>query len=424
MMARPENYERQLRWIKRLQIHGIKLGLGNITTLLHRMGDPQKDFRSIHVAGSDGKGSTCAIIASILRASGYRVGVYSSPHILRFNERMSIDGDYISDQDFARAAARVRHFVDDLAESDIVCTQFEVLTAMAFDYFHTMGVDFAVVEVGMGGRFDATNVIVPEVSVIGNISLEHTAFLGDTIEKIAFEKAGIIKHRIPCVTMNPSPAKDVIADVARGLDSKLTTLDPNDIEVLENLPTGPKFRFKGEVYRVSIPGRISAKNAVLALSALELLSGYQERIFPYLKEGLATVKWPCRLEPRGNGILVDVTHTAAGSEALASDVSEIYGKVVLVFGILEDKDAEQVCRNLSGIASAAFVTAPSCERAKSAEETYRIMKGYLPDAECCGSVAEALDKAVKVRKLGERILVTGSFYMAEEALQWLNRTSQ
>ena len=123
-MSRPENYERQLRWIKRLQIHGIKLGLGNITTLLRRMGDPQNDFRSIHVAGSDGKGSTCAIIASVLRAAGYRVGVYSSPHILKFNERFSVDGEDISDDDFARTAARVRHFADDLAESDIVCTQF------------------------------------------------------------------------------------------------------------------------------------------------------------------------------------------------------------------------------------------------------------------------------------------------------------
>ena len=155
-MSRPENYERQLRWIKRLQIHGIKLGLGNITTLLRRMGDPQNDFRSIHVAGSDGKGSTCAIIASVLREAGYRVGVYSSPHILKFNERFSVDGEDISDDDFARTAARVRHFADDLAESDIVCTQFEVLTAMAFDYFRTMGVDFGGRLRGGGGGHGRT----------------------------------------------------------------------------------------------------------------------------------------------------------------------------------------------------------------------------------------------------------------------------
>ena len=423
-MSRPENYERQLRWIKRLQIHGIKLGLGNITTLLRRMGDPQNDFRSIHVAGSDGKGSTCAIIASVLRAAGYRVGVYSSPHILKFNERFSVDGEDISDDDFARTAARVRHFADDRAESDIVCTQFEVLTAMAFDYFRTMGVDFAVVEVGMGGRFDATNVIVPEVAVINNISMEHTAFLGDTIEKIAYEKAGIIKHGIPSVTLNPSPAADVIKNVAHELNSKLTVVDPEEIEVIENLPAGPRFRFKGEEYRLSIPGRNGAKNAALALTALSVLPEYRERILPYAKEGLETVRWPCRLEDRGDGILVDVTHTAAGSAALAADVSEIYGKVILVFGILSDKDADRVCANLSAVSSAVIVTAPQCERARPSAETLEIMRKHFPDAEQADTVAGALDRAVRIRKEGEKVLVTGSFYMAEEALQWLNRTSR
>ena len=417
-MTRPENYERQLRWITRLEIHGIKLGLGNITTLLHRMGDPQKGFRSIHVAGSDGKGSTCAIIASVLRAAGYRVGVYTSPHILKFNERFSVDGEDISDDDFARTAARVRHFADDLAESDIVCTQFEVLTAMAFDYFNTMGVDIAVVEVGMGGRFDATNVLLPEVAAISNISLEHTAYLGDTVEKIAFEKAGIIKHRIPSVTLNPSPAADVIRDVAREFDSKLEVISPDEIEVLENLPSGPRFRFRGEEYTLSIPGRNGAKNAALALCTLSCLPEYRERILPYVREGLESVRWPCRLEDCGSGILVDVTHTAAGSEALATDVSEIYGKVVLVFGVLDDKDAVHICRNLSEVASAVVVTAPACERAKPALETLDIMRRYFPEAEVQPTVAAAIKRASEIRKEGERILVTGSFYMAKEALLW------
>ena len=422
-MQRPGAYERQLRWIEGLQVHGIKLGLRNIESLLHRMGDPQNTYRTIHVAGSDGKGSACAIAASILRASGFKVGLYTSPHIVRFNERISVNGEDISDDDLARTAARVRHFTDDMLESDIVCTQFEVITAMAFDYFRTRGVDIAVIEVGMGGRFDATNVIVPDVSIINNISLEHREYLGDTLEKIAFEKAGIIKEGVPAVTLNLEPALSVIRKIAEEKHSPFISVEPGDIEVIRSLPSGPVFRFRGREYTAGIPGRNTAKNASLAIAALGTLPDYAERIEDHVDEGVRSVRWPCRLQDIGRGILADVTHTAAGSAGLASDVSEIYGRAVLVLGVLNDKDAESICRNLSAVASAVIVTAPACPRAKPAEETFRIMKAFFPDAELSDSVASALDRALELRKEGETVLVTGSFYMAEEALAWRNRTS-
>ena len=417
-----QNAERQLKWLYGLQVHGVKLGLNNITYLLHRMGDPQKKLRCIHVAGSDGKGSTCAILASILRASGYKVGLFTSPHILRFNERIQIDGEPISDDDMAFAASRVRHFVDDMRESDIYCTFFEVTTAMAFDYFDRMGVDIAVIEVGMGGRFDATNVIVPEVSIINNISLEHQAFLGDTIEKIANEKAGIIKPGVPVVTMNPEPALGVVASVAKEQGSELTIVDPS-IEVIENGPNGPRFRFEGNEYFVSIPGRNEAKNAVLALSALRKLGDYMSRIEPHVAEGLSKVVWPCRLQDVGNGYLVDVTHTAAGSEGLAADISEIYGKVIVVFGLLDDKDVEDISRNIASIASKMIVTSPACERAKPIEKTFEVVKRYYPSAECVEGVSEAIKRADYLRENGEKVLICGSFYMAEEAMRWMGKTS-
>ncbi len=417
-----QNAERQLKWLYGLQVHGVKLGLNNITYLLHRMGDPQKRLRCIHVAGSDGKGSTCAIIASVLKASGYRVGMFTSPHILRFNERIQIDGEPISDDDMAFYASRVRHFVDDMKESDIYCTFFEVTTAMAFDYFDRKGVDIAVVEVGMGGRFDATNVILPEVSVINNISLEHQSYLGDTVEKIAYEKAGIIKPGVPAVTMNPEPALGVIRKAAEENGSELTVVSP-DVEVVENGPRGPRFVFEGREYLVSIPGRNEAKNAVLALTALRKLGDYEERISAHVSEGMSSVVWPCRLQNLGNGYMVDVTHTNAGSEGLAKDIAEIYGKVVLVFGLLDDKDVDGICRNLASVASRVVVTAPACDRAKPAEQTLEVMRRYFPGAECAGNVADAVKRADELKEEGEQVLICGSFYMAEEAMRWMGRTS-
>ena len=417
-----QSAEKQLKWLYGLQSSGVKLGLDNIRHLLRRMGDPQKNFRTIHVAGSDGKGSTCAILASVLRASGYRVGLYTSPHIIRFNERIQIDGVPISDEDMAFFASRVRHFADDMRESDINCTFFEVTTAMAFDYFERNKVDIAVVEVGMGGRFDATNTIVPDVCVINNISLEHREYLGDTIEKIAFEKAGIIKPGVPVVTMNPEPALGVIADVAEKNGSPLTVV-PSDIEVTENLPDGPSFVWEGCRYHVAIPGRNEAKNAVIALTALRMLPDYEERISGHVAEGFSDVVWPCRLQDMGNGYLVDVTHTNAGSVGLAADISEIYGKVVIVFGLLDDKDVEDISRNLSAVASKMVVTAPDCPRAKPMEKTYEVVRKYFPDAESVQGVAKAIERADELRGEGEKVLICGSFYMAEEALRWMGRTS-
>ncbi len=423
MDRRADNKERQLKWLYGLQLNGVRLGLRNTEVLLKRMGNPQDRFRTIHVAGSDGKGSTSAILASALQKAGYKVGLFTSPHIISFNERISIDGEPISDEDLAVYAAKARHFVDDMKESEIYCTFFEVTSAIAFDYFACENVDIAVIEVGMGGRFDATNIIVPDVSVITNISLEHKEYLGDTIEKIAYQKAGIIKKGVPSVTLNTGDALRTISQVASDMDSDLTAIDPVSVTVLRNLPDGPEFMYRDKKHKVSIPGRNEAKDAALAIEALMKLPEYGERIAPYLDEGLSEVRWPCRLEDVGNGFLLDVTHTAAGSEGLASDVAEIYGKVIVVFGLLEDKDISHIARNLSSVASAMVVTAPSCPRARSAQSTLETAKEFFPDAKLVEGVGNAIEYADKLRKEGEKVLITGSFYMAEEALKWMGRTS-
>ena len=412
----------RMDWLYGLQMNGIKLGLDNITELLRRMDDPQKDFPVIHVAGSDGKGSTCAILASVLRAAGFRVGLYTSPHVIDFRERIQVDGEPVSEKETDHLIGCVRHFVGDMRESGFSCTYFEVVTAMAFRYFRDQKVDVAVIEVGMGGRFDATNVVDPLVSVINNISLEHTQYLGDTIEKIAFEKAGIIKSGRPVVTMNSGPALEVIRRVAEEKGAPLTVVDAESVNVVKSGRTGVLFDFGRGQHCVSIPGRYEARNAALAIRALEQLP-FADKVLPHVDEGLTSVRWPCRMELFPNDVIVDVSHTAAGVKGLVRDVEEVYGKVVLVFGILSDKSVDEVCGLLAGVSSKVVVTAPDCERANPLEDTLAHMVRYFPGAQSAPTISEAIDKAVEIRDEGEVILVTGSFYMAEGALRWMGRTS-
>jgi len=413
----------QLAWLYGLEVHGIKLGLTNITELLRRLGNPELTFRSLHVAGSDGKGSTCAILDAVLRKAGFNTGLYTSPHVLRFNERIAVGGVPITDAELAVLVDRVRFIVETMQQDGFNCTFFEVTTAIAFCYFRDRQVEYAVLEVGMGGRFDATNVVVPVVSIINNISLEHTEYLGHTIRKIAFEKAGIIKPEVPCVTINPEPAFSTIAAVAETRDAPLTRVLAEDISVIRNDPAGPTFSYQGEEYTVCIPGRNEAKNGALALTALRQLPEYADRIAPCVRKGMAAVRWPCRLERlAGTDLLVDVTHTEAGCKGLASDVSELYGHVVLVFGVLKDKDVDGLCRDLAGVVSHVIVTAPVTVRARPVAETASTMAKYFPGLETRDTVGAAIQRAREVKAPDELILVTGSFYMAEGALRWLGRT--
>jgi dihydrofolate synthase/folylpolyglutamate synthase len=413
-----------LEWLYGLGSRGIKLGLENITDLMHRLGDPQNDFKSIHVAGTDGKGSICACIYSVLHASGFRTGLYTSPHLTDFNERIVIDGKEITDPELLKLAAEVWPQVKEMESSGRVCTFFEVTTAIAFLHFKKKNIEYAVVEVGMGGRLDSTNIIHPEVCVIGNVSREHTEFLGNTIRNIAFEKAGIIKPGVPCVTINGDDVFGVLSGIAEERGAPLIRVLPQDIEVKESRTDGLKFTYKEEGYEVSLPGRYQALNASLAVEAVSKLATYGQCIRCKLKQGLRDVRWPCRLEKvAGLPIVLDVTHTAAGSDRLAADVAELYGKVITVFGVLEDKDIDHLSRNVANISSQVLVAKPDSDRAASSETVAAAVKRYTDKVSLTGSVADAIEVAFRSRKDDETILVTGSFYMAGGAMEWLKRTS-
>lgn len=419
--GRSDNMDKReaLDWLYGIDLHSIILGMDKITELLNRLGNPQDSFLSIHVAGSDGKGSTCAMLASVLSNAGIRTGMYTSPHIMEFNERISISGVPISDDDLADCISVVRKEVESMRENGMDCTFFEITTAIAFLYFKKMDVEYAVIEVGMGGRYDATNVIVPEVSIITNISMEHTDFLGDSIEKIAYQKAGIIKEGVPVVTVNRGAALDVIRDVAYGMDSELIVVSKPEIVSLQEDCT--VMRYDGKEYTIGIPGDYQAMNASMVLEALAQLSCYED-IYDKIDEGLRKTVWPCRLQKiKDVPLIIDVSHTFEGSKIAFRNVSKIYGSVTAVFGLLSDKDIEGVSKNISTIASKVIVTVPDTPRAADPEKVRKEVSKYVMDVEFVPDVADAIDRAMEIRG-DENILVTGSFYMAEGAMEWLKRT--
>ena len=407
-----------MAWFENLGSRGIKLGLDNMTELLERLGNPQEGVRFVHVAGTDGKGSVCAMIESILNASDIRAGAFTSPHIQKLTQCIRLAGEDISDADLIDILSRVRPCVEDMASEGKVCTSFEVLTACALLYFKLVSVEIAVVEVGMGGRMDSTNVIVPEVSVINNIGMEHTAYLGNTIEEIAFEKAGIMKPDVPCVTINDGPALEVLMRRSEEIGAPLTQVSASEVEVVNSRPDAIEMIYRGELFEVALPGRHQAGNAALAIGAVSLLRDYEERIREHVVEGLATVSWPCRMQKMmAMPIVVDVTHTLAGAKCLARDVSEIYGKVVLVIGMLSDKDLDGVSRELAPIAERVFVTAPDSPRAASPEMMADVMSKYHDDVTVVPTVADAMEAAMECRE-DLNVLVTGSFRTAEDVLRW------
>jgi folylpolyglutamate synthase/dihydrofolate synthase len=410
-----------IEWLNSLGSLGMKLGLENISELLSKLGNPQNSLRSIHTAGSDGKGSTCAMIFASLRAAGISAGLYTSPHIVSVNERISVNSSNISDEDLNAILNDIRVAAEEMKAEGNECTFFEVITAAAFLHFSQKKVEYAVLETGLGGRFDATNIVIPEVSVITHISLEHTSILGNTIEEIAFEKAGIIKNGVPVITANTGAAFEVIKRISEERGSELILADVSKIKNVNVTDTGTSMEYSGNEYVIGIPGRCQAENAIVAIETLKKIGIREEHI----KKGLSEVRWPGRMEHIGH-IIVDVTHTGSGALALSEDIKKLYGKVVLIIGMLNDKKIVEISKNLISIASAIVVTQPDSERAFPATELKKIMEGLCEDMNIkidihiADNIAKAMETAEKIRN-GERILVTGSLFMAGDLKKWLRR---
>ena len=331
-----------MKYLESLEKFGINLRLERITTLLDQLGNPQQSFNSIHVAGTNGKGSTCAMIASILNAAGYRVGLYTSPHLFHYTERIKINGKEISRKEFSRLIKLMQLLAEKL---ELKPTVFEVLTAAAFLYFAQKKVDYAVVEVGLGGRLDATNVLTPLVSIITNIELEHTKILGNTLTKIAAEKAAIIKPHVPVVTaeIKPEPLK-VIREKCEKSRSILIGVSPNQI-IREPKLLGPH-------------QKINCATAIAAIRLAGIKVDHQ-----HIRQGLKKVSWPGRFQviQKRPLIIVDGAHNPSGTKVLRQTIQENYPgkKFSIIFGCQQDKDQGAMLKELSPIASRFIFTRSS-----------------------------------------------------------------
>jgi dihydrofolate synthase/folylpolyglutamate synthase len=395
-----------------LGMNRMRFGLENITELLRRMGNPQNSFRSVHIAGSDGKGSTCAMIYNALMKAGVSTGLYTSPHLIRFNERISVNGTDATDDELEDLMLTVKPIAEGMASEGIDCTFFEIATALAFLHFSRKGIKYAVLETGMGGRLDATNTVIPEITAITHISIEHAEILGDTVEKIAFEKAGIIKKGITVITANTGNVLGVIDDVAKKKDSELLLTKVPEILKFDN--GGVTMRYSDNVYKIGIPGRCQAENAAIAIECLKRLKIGQQHI----TDGIRDVRWPGRMEylPEKD-VIVDVTHTADGASRLADDVFETYGKVTLILGMFNDKSADRICKALSKIALRVIVTQPDSERAMPCEILAGTMRKYFAHVTVETDLRKAIDSAIG----NDTVLITGSLHMAGEALSYLKK---
>lgn len=423
------DYAALLDELYRLERFGIKLGLDTITDLLGNMGNPQRRFKTVHVTGTNGKGSVCAFVASVLRKAGYHVGLYTSPHLVRFNERIQVDGREIPNEDVARIYAEMKPAIAKTSGGSKVRqpTFFEVTTAMAFHYFAERGVDIGVIEVGMGGRMDATNVIHPLVAVLTRIGLEHTEHLGKTVDRIAREKSGIIKRGCRVVTVN-QPALPIILAQAGALGCPVTVVGRDvRFERIHFDHTGQRLRVEdGTPVELEVPllGAYQSENAAIAYAAIRDLSRMGVAIpEDAIGRGFRETSWRGRLEivRKDPTVVVDGTHNAPGVPALAASIQELFPheRLVFVLGVLDDKDLTAFAEHLGPLASRLVLTRPDSPRAYAPEIISRAFAGCVSEPLVLPKVSDAVDRAMELARPDGVVVVTGSIYTAGEALAHL-----
>jgi dihydrofolate synthase/folylpolyglutamate synthase len=422
-----------LAYLFSLEHFGIKFGLENITALVRELGNPQDSFASVHIAGTNGKGSVTAMVDAMLRAAGHRCGRYTSPHLVDLRERFLIDGALVTPPELAAAIDRVRAAVESLQRQralEVHPTFFEVTTAVAFDLFRAAGVEVAVCEVGLGGRLDATNVLRPHATAITSIALDHEQYLGSSIAEIAFEKAGIIKPAVPVVVGRvPAEAQAVIARVAtergaplvRAGESASVTRDPDDKSGITVRARTEKRDYGS--FSLPLSGAHQLDNAAVALRLVELLENAGFAVGQRgVIDGLSALRWPGRLErltlPDGREALLDAAHNPAGAVALASYLQQLDEPRPLVFAAMRDKNADGILRALAPAVSAIVITRATNPRSANPQALAAAARRAAPGrpVEVSGGAADALRLAFD---RAPRIVVAGSIFLLGDVIEAL-----
>jgi dihydrofolate synthase / folylpolyglutamate synthase len=389
-------YNAAIHWLFDTQNRGVKLGLENVRRLLIALDEPQNKLRFIHIAGTNGKGSVCAMIDSICRFAGLRTGLFTSPHLIRFNERIQVSGVPISDEAVVHGIEKIRRLIDERFHP----TFFEITTALAFDYFRTQHVELVVLETGLGGRLDATNVVYPLVSVLTSIDLDHQSWLGESLTKIATEKGGIIKPGVPVVSA--AQLSDVRITLERIADERSAP-----ITFVENLLSEPIIALAGSHQRL---------NAAVAIAAIDRGAiGAGSRA---VRDGLANVHWPGRFQRFDERLILDGAHNPAATKQLIQTWKEYVKtqRATIIFGGLLDKDLESMILTLSRLAARFLIVPVRSKRTASTGEIARFVPKHLPCRQCV-SAEEALALA---HSFEDQILVTGSLFLVGEILSILD----
>ena len=411
------NYTETLSWIHGTERFGSRLGLGRMGRLLHRMGDPHLKVPFIHVAGTNGKGSTTTLIASALTAGGFKTGKFISPYILEFRERMQIDGQMIPEETLAALATRLRPIAEEFKAAGDPVTEFELVTVLGLCWFAEQNCDIAVLEVGLGGRLDATNIIPPPVvAVITRIDYDHTAILGDTLSAIAGEKCGIVK-RGSTVISYPDQAGEALAVIRRRTEEENDPLllpDLSQLTVLSSGLCGSRFCYRGEKYSIPLPGPHQILNAVTALEALKALSDTRFAVSPQeIAAGFAAARFPARLEllRQSPPVLLDGAHNPNGGRALCDAVKSLgLHDLTAVVGMLRDKDCLPVLQMMAPYCARMIVTTVPNPRSYPAEEFAGLARSVCPRVTVCPDCQEAARLALA--EGGNGVLVFGSLYLA------------
>lgn len=410
------NYEEAIEYIHSVSWKGSRPGLSRITELMKMLGDPQDDIKTIHVAGTNGKGSFCAMLDCVLRKSGYKTGLFVSPYIEFFEERIQYNGDMISKDDLCKTVERVKEAASQMSD---VPTEFEILTAIGFCYFKEKNVDVAIIECGMGGRLDSTNIIKkPILSVITGIALDHTAFLGDTEEKIAQEKAGIIKENVPVLYGGKDgEAEAVIREKANELGSEYVKKSFKGITKVRTGRGGCKFTYKNKKnVRLKLIGAYQPENASNVIEAVEILKTKGFNIsHKALKDGLYNTVWKGRFERLNDTpeVYFDGGHNEEGVKAAVRSVKSCFGKkkINIISGVLADKDYMTMASELKSVAKKVYTVTPDNIRALKAEDYADTFKSLGTEACACEDFFDAVEKAMtESASSGTPILCVGSLY--------------
>ncbi len=424
-------YEESILYLESLSSFGIKPGLSRIEALLAELGNPEKAYKIVHITGTNGKGSVAAYITNGIIASGLSVGKFTSPHLLSYTERIALNGIDISEEDFATAVAVVKEASEKLVAAGMESpTQFEVLTAMAFWYFREKKVTYAVVEAGLGGLLDSTNVVTPVVSIITNVTLDHTAYMGNTVEEIAEHKAGIIKKGVPVVTAAQGSALKIIQKKAHKEECRLYTYDKDfavtsrsKMHYSQMLTVEVKDKEKMMLI-TSMPGLHQSVNMAVAAMAMYVMHQQDELVsLDGMREGFARTSWPGRFEIRkelDRIFVFDGAHNAGGAESFAMTYLELFGTKPkkLVFSMLEDKDVSAVVSLVVAQHDEVFtVPAPTPRGIAPAELAKKMPVQATPHE----SVSAGMEAALAATSEGDIIAVCGSLYILGEAREWLTK---